>query len=73
MLSKTQLEEVILSNIFQPSTPDAADKIAQELNLPPGSVVLGDKSIAITENRNTRHVQIGADGRSIVFVDPSLG
>ena len=72
MLSKEKLEEVILANIFQLATPSAANKIASELELPPGSVVLGEKTIAITEDRETRHVQISADGRSIIFVDPAV-
>jgi hypothetical protein len=72
MLSKERIQEVILANIFQRSTPDAADKIAKELQLAPGSVVLGDnpKVIAVTEDQTTRYVQIAPDGRSIVFVDP---
>jgi len=72
MLSKTEIETVILDNIFKPTTADSANKIARELNLAPGSVVLGDKTISITEGNTTRHLQIGQDGRSIVFVDPEL-
>lgn len=71
MLSKTQIQDVILRNIFQPSVPTAADKIAGELGLGPGSVVLGDKTIQVTESGQTRHFQISADSRSIVEVDPS--
>jgi hypothetical protein len=71
MLSKTQIQDVILRNVFQPSTVTAANKIASELGLGPGSVVLGDKTIAVTESGQTRHFQIGADSKSIVEVNPA--
>lgn len=70
-LSKERIQEVILENLFEPSVPAAADKIAHELNLPPGSVNLGDKTIAITEGDTTRYIQIALDGRSVIFVDPN--
>jgi hypothetical protein len=72
MLSKDRIQEVILGNIFQLATPEAANKIARELELPPGSVILGNKTISVTEGDQTRHLQITGDGRSIVFVDPSV-
>jgi hypothetical protein len=72
MLSKETIQNVILENIFKPATPNVANVIAAQLQLPPGSVILGEKTIAITEGKETRHIQIGADGRSIVFVDPNL-
>ena len=72
MLSTDRIQEVILGNIFQLATPEAANKIARELQLPPGSVGLGNKTISITEGDKTRHLQIGSDGRSIVFVDPAM-
>lgn len=71
MLSKTEIEIVILRNIFKPTTAESANNIARELNLAPGSVVLGNKTISITEGNTTRHLQIAQDGRSIVFVDPA--
>lgn len=77
MLSKEKLQQVILSNIFQLSTPVAANKIAQELDLAPGSVILGERPapnkpavITVKEDGETRHIQIAEDGRSIVFVNP---
>lgn len=72
MLSKTEIENVILENIFQRPSPDAANKIARQLNLGPGTVVLGEKVISITEGSQIRHLQIAPDGRSIVFVDPAF-
>lgn len=72
MLSKNRIQEVILENIFQKTTADAANKIALQLGLPPGSVILGDKAISITEGTLTRHVLIAQDGRSVVFVDPKV-
>lgn len=71
MLNKTQIQDVILRNIFQPSTQTAANKIASELGLGPGSVVLGAKTIQVTEGSKVWHVQISADSRSIIEVDPS--
>lgn len=44
--------------------------MANELGLGPGSVVLGDKTIQINESGTTRHFLIGADGNSVVEVDP---
>lgn len=70
MLDKSRIQDVILRNIFQLSTPEAANKMANELGLGPGSVVLGDKTIQINESGTTRHFLIGADGNSVVEVDP---
>ena len=72
MLTKSKIQEALFDNLFQPTTPTAANKIAADLGLPPGSVVLGKKAIEITESGQTRYVQLTPDGKGIVFVDPSI-
>ena len=72
MLSKNKIQEVILASIFKHTTPDAANNMARALELAPGSVVFGDKAIAIIEDGTTRHFIIATDGRNIVEVDPAL-
>lgn len=78
MLSKEKIQEVLFKNIFEPSTPDVANRIAHDLGLAPGSVTLGERIapnkpavISIVEKDVTHHVQFSEDGRSIVYVDPA--
>jgi hypothetical protein len=69
MLDKKQVEKVILSHVFDPTTPTMADQIANELGLPSGSVQFGEKAINIQDGDKIHHVQIKLEGNAVDFIE----